>query len=113
MSPTVSLLLFTSLSLMLAGLVLLLGSARDELHELSPAEMSTSAPAVRSCWTRLHELAHQARRVAHPRRRRVLSGPRAVVLEMAEISAARTVFCGRISDLWRGASGSSRDLAAS
>ena len=105
MTPTVSLLLFTSISLMLAGLVLLLGPTHDQLRELSPAELSTSAPAVRSCWARLYDLAAHARRAAHPRRRRVLPGPREVVLEMAEISAARTVFCGRISDLWRLASG--------
>ena len=112
MTPTVSLLLFTSISLMLAGLVLLLGPTHDELQELSPADLSTSAPAVRSCWARLHDIAAHARRAAHPRKRRVLPSPREVVLEMAEISAARTVLRGRISDLWRLASGP-RDAASS
>jgi hypothetical protein len=96
MTPVAPLLFLLSLALIAAGLSLL-ASVTREGRELSPAELSTSAPAVRSCWARMHELA--ARRRAAPRR--VRSGPRAVVLEMAEISAARTLLCGRIADLCR------------
>ena len=92
-----ALLLLASLSLMFAGLVLLTERDGDELRELSPAELSTSAPVPRGCWERIHACVRRWR-APQPRRRRP-SGPRAVVLEMAEISAARTLFCGRVADL--------------
>ena len=99
MSPIVPLLLLASLSLMFAGLVLLIEGGREDLRELSPAELSTSAPAVRSCGTRIQERAMHCWKPSQPRSRRRLSGPRQIVLEMAEISAARTLFVGRVADL--------------
>ncbi|HEY0136846.1 MAG TPA: hypothetical protein VGB85_22345 [Nannocystis sp.] len=92
------LLLLASLSLMFAGLVLLIEREHDELSELCPAELSTSAPVPRSCWERIQERVRHWR-APQPRRRRRSGGPRQVVLEMAEISAARRLFCGRVADL--------------
>ncbi len=102
MTPVVSLLLLTSMSLIAVGFGLLFTARHDELRELSPAELSTSAPVVRSCWARVQAIA--ARRAVPVRRRRA-SGGREAVLEMAEISAARTLFAGRVSDLYRSVSG--------
>ena len=99
MSPIVPLLLLASLSLMFAGLVLLIEGGREDLPEVSPAELSTSAPAVRSCWARVQERAMHCWKLSQPRPRRRPSGPREVVLEMAEVSAARTLFAGRVADL--------------
>lgn len=103
MTPVV--LLFMSMSLIAVGLVLLLPAGHDELREFSPAELSTSAPVARSargCWSRVQAIT--ARRVAPVRRRRP-SGPRDVVLELAEISAARTMYAGCVPDLTRSESG--------
>jgi hypothetical protein len=50
MTPVVSLLLLTSMSLIAAGFGLLFTTRHDELRELSPAELSTSAPVARGCW---------------------------------------------------------------
>lgn len=98
MTPMVSLLLLTSLSMMIGGLALLVGAARDELRELSPAELSTSRPVPRSCRARVQELwATRMRPQRAPRR--VPSRPRAAVLELAEVSAARTLLAGRIDEL--------------
>jgi hypothetical protein len=102
MASIVSLLLLMSMSLIVVGFGLLFTVNHDE-RELSPAELSTSAPIVRGCWSRLQALA--ARRVLPVRRRRS-TRPRAAVIEMAEISAARTLFAGRVSALFRSASGS-------
>jgi len=99
MSPIVPLLLLASLSLMFAGLVLLIEGGRQDLRELSPAELSTSAPAFRSCWVRIQERAMQCRKLWQPRPRRLPGRPRPVALVMAEISAARTLFAGRVADL--------------
>lgn len=96
--PAVSILLFVSLSLMAAGLLVILGGARDELRELSPAELSTSAPVVRSRWARLHErICAHSRRGLHPRRRPGSRSP--VMLQAAERSASRATFAGRVSQL--------------
>ncbi len=98
MTPLASLLLVTSLLMVIGGLALLLSAARDGLRELSPAELSTSRPVAKPCWTRMQELwsaRHRPRRAP----RRSSSGGRAVVLELAEISAARTLLAGRIADL--------------
>ncbi len=102
MASIVSLLLLMSMSLIVAGVALLFTVNHDE-RELSPAELSTSAPIVRGCWSRLQSLA--ARRVVPVRRRRSAS-PREAMLEMAEISAARRLFAGRVSALLRSDSGS-------
>lgn len=102
MSPVISLLLMMSLSLIAVGYVLLFTARHDELREFSPAELSTSAPVPRSCWARVQAVA--ARRVVPVRRRRP-SGPREVVLELAEISAARTMYAGRVPDMSRSESG--------
>ena len=91
------LLLLASLSLMFIGLVLLIEREHDVQRELSPAELSTSAPVPRPCWARIQERVWPWR--SPSRRRRRASGSRAVVLETAEISAGRTVFCGRVADL--------------
>ncbi len=96
--PAFSLLLFVSLSLMAAGLFLIVGGAREELRELCPAELSTSAPVARSCWSRMHErLSAQLRRLRHARRR--LTPSRSSMLAFAELSASRTIFAGRVSQL--------------
>ena len=92
------LLLLASLTLMFAGLVLLIEREHAELRELSPAELSTSAPVARSCWARIQERVRDWR-APRPRRRLRSFGRPGVMLGMAEISAARTVFCGRIADL--------------
>ena len=98
MTPVVSLLLLTSMSLIAAGFGLLFTTRHDELCELSPAELSTSAPVARSCWARVQAMT--VRRAAPVRRRRS-SGPREAMFEMAEISAARTLFAGCVADLYR------------
>jgi len=102
MTPVVSLLLLMSMSLIAVGFGLLFSTRQDELRELSPAELSTSAPVTRSCWSRVQALT--ARRAAPVRARRP-SGPREAVLEMAEISAGRTLFAGCVADLYRSESG--------
>ncbi len=99
MSPIVPLLLLASLSLMFAGLVLLIEGGREDLREPSPADLSTSAPAFRSCWTRIQERAMQCWKLTQPRPRRRPRTPPPVVRVMAEISAARKVFAGRVADL--------------
>ena len=94
----VSILLFVSLSLMAAGLLVILGGAREEWRELSPAELSTSAPVVRSCWARIHErICAQSRRGRHPRPRSLRRSP--AMLQAAERSASRATFAGRVSQL--------------
>ena len=96
--PAFSILLFVSLSLMAAGLFLIVGGVREELRELSPAELSTSAPVVRSCRSRLHEhMIAQLRRLRYARRR--LTPSRSSMLAFAELSASRKIFAGRVSQL--------------
>jgi len=99
MTLVVSLLLM-SLLLIAVGFGLLFAADRDGLRDFSPAELSTSAPVVRGCWTRVQALAGQARRFVPARPRRP-SGPREAVLEIAEISAARRLFSGHVSALLR------------
>lgn len=93
-----SLLLF-SLLLLSAGFALLLYRAEDEDEvEPSPADLSTSLPARRPCWERLRaRLQGTARR---PRSRSRTAMAREIMLEMAEVSAARTLLAGCIDDLW-------------
>ena len=98
MTPVVSLLLLTSMSLIAAGFGLLFTARHDELRELSPAELSTSAPVVRSCWARIHErICAQSRRGRHPRPRSLRRSP--AMLQAAERSASRATFAGRVSQL--------------
>lgn len=104
MTLVVSLLLLMSLMLIAVGFGLLFAADHDGLREFSPAELSTSAPVVRGCWTRVQALAGHARRFAPARRRRP-SGPREAVVEIAEISAARTLFAGHVADLLRSGPG--------
>jgi hypothetical protein len=93
-----SLLLF-SLLLLSAGFALLLHRAEDEPdEEPSPADLSTSLPAPRPWWVRLRSrLQGTARR---PRSRSRTAMAREIMLEMAEVSAARTLLAGCIDDLW-------------
>ncbi|MBK7827052.1 hypothetical protein [Nannocystis sp.] len=100
MTLVVSLLLLMSLMLIAVGFGLLFAADRDGLREFSPAELSTSAPVVRGCWTRVQALAGQARRFVPARPRRP-AAPREAVLEIAEISAACRLFSGHVSELLR------------
>jgi hypothetical protein len=94
-------LLLCSLLLLSAGFALLLYRAKDEddgAEEPSPADLSTSLPARRSCWSGLRaRLQGTARR---PRSRSRTAMAREIMLEMAEVSAARTLLAGCIADLW-------------
>jgi len=99
MSP---LLLLASLALMFAGLVLLIEGGPEDLRELTPPELSTSAPVARSLRERIQDLVGRCSKLSPPRPRRSITRPRPAVLDvldMAEISAGRTLFCGRVADL--------------
>jgi hypothetical protein len=90
-------LMLCSLLLLSAGFALLLHRAEDEEEmEPSPADLSTSRPAPRSWWSRLRgcwPVSARRSRVRAPSR------AREIMLEMAEVSAARTLLAGCIADL--------------
>ena len=93
------LLLLISLLLLSAGFALLLHRAEvEEDMEPSPADLSTSRPAPRSCWAQLRERWQGSAR--RPRSRSRTAMAREIMLEMAEVSAARTLLAGCIADLW-------------
>lgn len=90
-------LMLTSLVLLSSGFALLLyRAAEDEPHEPSPADLSTSRPARRSCWSRVRARGQVS---AHRHRRPRSPMVREAVFELAEVSAARTLLCGCIADL--------------
>jgi hypothetical protein len=95
------LLMFCSLLLLSAGFALLLYRAEDEdaLQEPSPADLSTSRPASRPYGVRVRECLQRC--AWRPRARARLRSARAreIMLEMAEVSAARTLLAGCIADL--------------
>ncbi|MBL9102359.1 MAG: hypothetical protein JNL82_15445 [Myxococcales bacterium] len=94
------LLLVCSLVPMAVGLALLV-TAPPEPREPEPAELTLSRPVVRPLAVRARAMAARARRVAlrlRTRSPRRVRGP--VVFAGAEVSAARTLFAGKIPELW-------------
>jgi hypothetical protein len=96
--PTLVLMVCSSL-LLAVGLAMLV-TAPDEERELSPAELSASRPVPRACWARAREGAGEwMARLRRVGRRPRTPPRREALLDTAEISAARTLLCGRICDL--------------
>lgn len=99
MSLLTPLLMLTSLVLLSGGFALLLVRAADEeADEPSPADLSTSRPAPRSCWSRVRARwqasAHRPRTRPHARS----LAPREVVYELVD-SPSRRLLVGCIADL--------------
>ncbi len=92
-------LMLCSLLLLSAGFALLLYRAEDdEETEPSPADLSISRPVPRSFGSLLRAY-WQRLRWPRSRARARSSLAREIMLEMAEVSAARTMLAGCIADL--------------
>ncbi|MBA3544869.1 MAG: hypothetical protein H0T76_00140 [Nannocystis sp.] len=97
MSLLTPFLMLTTLLLLSSGFALLwYRAAEEEAHEPSPADLSTSRPTRRPCWSRWCARGEPGAR-RHPRPRSPMV--REAVFELAEVSAARTLLCGCIADL--------------